>query len=232
MVSSYTTRLFIIAKSPGDSICKITKVLPDFQRVTALPRLQFRPPCATISLFSIRKDIQGGDLPMRTEERRAAILRALHESDTPQSATALATRFSVSRQIIVGDVALLRAGGEAIIATPRGYLLDHPSPGLIRRVAVRHRAEEMPAELFAMVDAGCTVADVIVEHPLYGQLTGPLALHCRRDVEQFLSRCQESDAIPLSQLTGGIHLHTLLCPDEESFAQAKEALRSLGVLME
>ena len=32
---------------------------------------------------------------MRTEERRAAILRALHESDTPQSATALATRFSV-----------------------------------------------------------------------------------------------------------------------------------------
>ena len=55
---------------------------------------------------------------MRTEERRAAILRALHESDTPQSATALATRFSVSRQIIVGDVALLRAGGDAIIATP------------------------------------------------------------------------------------------------------------------
>lgn len=83
-----------------------------------------------------------------------------------------------------------------------------------------------------MVDAGCTVVDVIVEHPLYGQLTGPLALHCRRDVEQFLSRCRESDAIPLSQLTGGIHLHTLLCPDEESFAQAKEALRALGVLME
>ncbi len=169
---------------------------------------------------------------MRTEERRAAVLQALQESDAPQSATALATRFSVSRQIIVGDVALLRARGESIIATPRGYIMELPSQGLIRRVAVRHRDEEMPAELFAMVDGGCTVADVIVEHPLYGQLTGPLALRSRRDVEQFLTRCRESDALPLSQLTGGIHLHTLLCPDEESFDRVKETLRSMGILME
>ena len=231
MVSSYTTRLFIIAKSPGDSICKITKVLADFQRVTALPRLQFRPPCATISLFSIRKDIQGGDLPMRTEERRAAILRALHESDTPQSATALATRFSVSRQIIVGDIALLRAGGADILATPRGYCLQNAAAaGLTRRVAVRHDEAGMEAELNTMVDNGCTVVDVIVEHPLYGQLTGPLQLSSRYDVAQFIARSHTAQ--PLSVLTGGIHLHTLLCPSEDAYRRVLDALRQAGFLLE
>ena len=33
-------------------------------------------------------------------------------------------------------------------------------------------------------------------------------------------------------LTEGIHLHTLSCPDEAAFARVREALRSLGVLLE
>ena len=40
-----------------------------------------------------------------------------------------------------------------------------------------------------MVDQGCTVLDVIVDHPIYGQLTGPLQLSNRYDVGQFLARC-------------------------------------------
>ena len=54
------------------------------------------------------------------QERRRAVARALEEADGPVSAAALAERFSVSRQIIVGDIALLRAAGADISATPRG----------------------------------------------------------------------------------------------------------------
>lgn len=169
---------------------------------------------------------------MLAEERRQIILRLLQNAGQPISASALAARLSVSRQVIVGDIALLRAGGEEILATPRGYCLQSLRPGLIRRVAVCHSDGDMEAELNAMVDQGCTVEDVIVEHPLYGQLTGPLRLSSRYDVAQFIARSRSSEAQPLSVLTGGIHLHTLLCPDEDAFRRLREVLRQQGFLLE
>ena len=169
---------------------------------------------------------------MHAEERRQAILDVLQRAVRPVSAGALAERFSVSRQIIVGDVALLRAGGADISATPRGYVIQATPAGIIRQVACRHAASGMEAELNAIVDHGCTVLDVIVEHPVYGQLTGLLQLSSRYDVQQFLSRCSQSDARPLSDLTEGIHLHTLSCPDEKAYHRVLAALRELCVLME
>ena len=169
---------------------------------------------------------------MRAEERRQAIEDILRKSAQPVSAGTLAARFSVSRQIIVGDIALLRAAGADIAATPRGYVIQHSPEGLVRQVAVHHDAAGMEAELNAVVDYGCTVLDVIVEHPIYGQLTGPLQLSSRSDVAQFIARCAQSDARPLSDLTGGIHLHTLSCPSEAAFVRVQNALRELGVLLE
>ena len=118
---------------------------------------------------------------MDAAARRAAILSVLERTDHPVSAAALAREFSVSRQIIVGDVDLLRAGGLSIAATPRGYMLPEEHSGLVRTLACRHRADQMEDELNAIVDQGCTVIDVIVEHPIYGQLTGPLQLSSRYD---------------------------------------------------
>lgn len=170
---------------------------------------------------------------MHAAERRQAILNILQNAPQPVSASALAGRLAVSRQIIVGDIALLRAGGADILATPRGYCLQSPAgAGLIRRVAVRHGAEGTEAELNAMVDQGCTVVDVIVEHPLYGQLTGALQLSNRYDVAQFIARSQSADALPLSRLTDGIHLHTLRCPSEDAFRRVTALLRQQGILLE
>ena len=169
---------------------------------------------------------------MNAEQRREAILNTLRRTDQPLSATALAGTFSVSRQVVVGDIALLRAAGADISATPRGYVMHHEAAGLVRTVATRHSAADMEAELNAMVDQGCTVVDVIVEHPIYGQLTGPLALSSRSDVSQLIARCAEEAAQPLSALTEGIHLHTLSCPSEEAFERVKKQLRALGVLLE
>ena len=169
---------------------------------------------------------------MHTEQRREAILQVLREAEGPVSATALARRFSVSRQIIVGDIALLRAAGADISATPRGYVILRDQGGLTRTVACQHDTDGMEQELNAMVDQGCTVLDVIVEHPIYGQLTGPLQISNRHDVQQFIHRCQEAEALPLSRLTDGIHLHTLSCPDEASLERVRENLRKLGILFE
>lgn len=169
---------------------------------------------------------------MQAEQRRQAILETLYQAKQAVSATALAEKFSVSRQVIVGDVALLRASGAAIAATPRGYIIRDAAPGLVHQVACIHDAAGMEAELNAMVDHGCTVVDVTVEHGIYGQLTGSLQLSSRYDVQQFLLRSRAADARPLSDLTGGIHLHTLSCPDEAAFARVQEELRRQGFLLE
>lgn len=167
---------------------------------------------------------------MTAEERRNAILLALSQSRRPISASALAKQFGVSRQIVVGDVALLRAGGADIAATPRGYLIQRGQAGMLRQVACRHTAEEMEAELNIIVDNGCAVLDVVVEHPVYGQLTGALQLRSRYDVQQFVSR--SAKAQPLSLLTEGIHLHTLSCPDEAAYQRVRAALGAAGFLLE
>lgn len=169
---------------------------------------------------------------MDAQERRQYIARRLEESTRPVSAAALARACSVSRQVIVGDVALLRAGGMDIAATPRGYVLPQPSAGLVRTLACRHGGELMEAELNAIVDQGCTVLDVIVEHPIYGQLTGSLQLSSRYEVGQFVTRCRLEAAPPLSQLTEGIHLHTISCPSEEAFQRVRAALSAQGILVE
>ena len=167
---------------------------------------------------------------MDSEARREALAERLRGAEGPLSAVALARELNVSRQVIVGDVALLRAGGLDITATPRGYLLPRPPAGIKCVFACRHRADQMAEELNAMVDQGCTVLDVIVEHPIYGQLTGPLRLSSRYDVAQFVARCREQAAAPLSQLTEGVHLHTVLCPDRGTAGRVREALERLDFL--
>ena len=66
---------------------------------------------------------------MTAKERREQIYRQL--TTAPVSATALAKQFAVSRQVIVGDIALLRAEGCSITATARGYII--PDEGALTR---------------------------------------------------------------------------------------------------
>lgn len=167
---------------------------------------------------------------MTAIERRNAIYQVL-SADTPISATALAGRFGVTRQVVVGDIALLRAEGRSVIATPRGYIIPVPD-GFLRTIACVHNAQQTRDELNAMVDCGCTVIDVVVEHPVYGQLTAPLAISSRYDVEQLIEKMASASASPLSALTEGIHLHTLSCPDAQVFDHLCDKLREMGMLFE
>ncbi|MEG0804465.1 MAG: transcription repressor NadR, partial [Pygmaiobacter sp.] len=139
---------------------------------------------------------------MNATQRRSAVKETLLQSDFPLSAGTLAARFGVSRQIIVGDVALLRAEGCPIIATPRGYLVQHETHLATRTVACRHTRDELLDELYTIVDTGCGILDVIVEHPVYGQLTGNLSIASRYDADEFWNLLVEQQAEPLSLLTG------------------------------
>lgn len=167
---------------------------------------------------------------MDAASRRQAILDRLRAADRPVSASSLAAEQNVSRQIIVGDIAILRAGGAEISATPRGYVLPQAMDGITRTIACRHTLAQTGQELDILVDNGCTVLDVIVEHPVYGQLTGQLHLSSRYDVGQFLQKVSRSGARPLSALTGGVHLHTILCPDEAAWHRVRAALDQAGFL--
>lgn len=164
-------------------------------------------------------------------ERRDVLLQRLQESDRPLSANALAKELKVSRQIIVGDVALLRAKGMDIVATPRGYLYErHKQEGIYRTIAVSHSMEQLKDELYTIVDQGGTLIDVIVEHPVYGELLGNLHISSRYDADEFLCKLEKDKARPLSNLTDGLHLHTIQCRDEEGLKRILDALQAKGFL--
>ncbi len=168
---------------------------------------------------------------MNAETRRKHIIDILSRSTGPISAAALAGELSVSRQVIVGDIALLRAAGEEITATPRGYVLVQEEPGSLYTVACYHTEDRTEDELNIFVDNGCIVEDVVVEHPIYGQIVGQLHLVSRYDVGQFVARLGEFTGASLCSLTGGIHLHTLRCPDDAAYNRACEDLKAAGMFL-
>ncbi|WP_206459751.1 transcription repressor NadR [Anaerovorax sp. IOR16] len=174
---------------------------------------------------------------MQTETRRQQILTALQKSDSPISATALASQFKVSRQVIVGDIAILRASGNNISATPRGYLYTaeddtQNSFGYIGVIACKHTASQLIEELYTVVDYGGCLIDVTIEHAIYGQISGSLAIHSRYDADLFVARVQEGEGKPLSDLTEGIHLHRIGCKDISAFLRIENALLKKGIALQ
>ena len=82
-----------------------------------------------------------------------------------------------------------------------------------------------------MVDHGVKVLDVIVEHPLYGELRGSLMIESRADLQDFLKHVRSSHASLLSSLTGGVHLHTIEASRPEMISRAKAQLRARDFLL-
>lgn len=170
---------------------------------------------------------------MDANRRRQAIMDCLQEAAQPITGSELAARLSVSRQVIVQDIALLRAQGQKILATPQGYIiLSQDNSKLLKRTfACRHFEADTRKELNIFVDCGGIVEDVIVEHPIYGQISGSLMLKSRADVAAFCRKVEESDAALLSSLTEGVHLHTVRAEKSEVFRQIEKALDDAGILL-
>lgn len=172
---------------------------------------------------------------MNAATRREKIIELLSNTEKPLSASAIASQFSVSRQVIVGDIALLRASGAQIIATPRGYLLEQAKDnrnGIEIEIACIHDDDRLAEELYTVVDLGGAMIDVTVAHSVYGQICAPLHIFSRFDADAFLDKLKTASAQPLCTLTGGIHLHRLRCPNQTVQARVLDALRAKGLLFQ
>lgn len=167
---------------------------------------------------------------MGAKLRREKILSHLKNAGSAVNGTQLAGIFEVSRQVIVGDIALLRASGNEILSTPQGYIYGSKEGGLIKKIVCIHGVEGIEEELNIIVDNGCEVIDVIIEHAVYGELSGKLEISNRYDVQSFVHTLLTENAPPLSLLTGGVHIHTLRCPDEEAFLRVLRQLEENGYL--
>lgn len=166
---------------------------------------------------------------MEAARRREQILDRLSAATTPVPASTLGHELGVSRQIVVGDVALLRATGQAIRATNRGYVLVRPSTRARRSFHVQHGPEQVEAELAAIIDAGGTLLDLSIPHTAYGQVTVDLLIRDHEDISHLLGQLRTSP--PLSQLTNGDHFHTVEADDEATLDAVSTALDALGVLV-
>ncbi len=164
---------------------------------------------------------------MNGTTRRENILIELSNANQAVPARKFAETFNVSRQVIVGDIALLRAEGHPIIATNKGYLIKDEIEGLLKKyVAMNHTKDETRLELETFVKHGVSVESVTVEHPVYGEITGSLNIQTNEDIDDFL----KLDSELLSTLTEGIHIHTIICPDETTYKAVKDDLDNLGLL--
>ena len=170
---------------------------------------------------------------MNAEQRRNLIIEKLENLSVPVCATSLANDFGVTRQIIVADIALLRASGYPIRAEHKGYVLDKPDTSAItKKVAVNHSKESMIDELYAIVDNGGKVLDVTVEHSIYDRISAQLNIASRYDADKFMEKINTTGANPLSLLTHGLHIHTVAVENEESFLRIRDKLTELGIFIE
>lgn len=160
-------------------------------------------------------------------------METLNQAKSPVSGTELAANFGVSRQVVVQDVALLRAEGYDIVATARGYL--HPksmTDAIVKTIAVKHKIDAMEDELYTIVEYGAKILDITVEHPIYGEIKGNLMLSTKQDVDEFVQAFRSSGAAPLSVVTNGVHLHRIQVPSLKIYELILSALKEKDFLLE
>lgn len=165
--------------------------------------------------------------------RRERLINILKNSkDEPISGTELARQLGVSRQVIVQDIALLRAVNKNILSTTKGYLLYYQEPDKVNRCfMVKHSNDQIEDELCTIVDHGGKVLDVLVMHDIYGEIRTDLIISNRKDVYDFVKKVNEKQTVPLKELTDGTHLHTVEADSEGTLDEIEAVLREKGYLV-
>lgn len=167
---------------------------------------------------------------MTGTERRNQIVERIKKNDVPVSGTMLAKEFEVSRQVIVQDIALIRAAGYDIISTHRGYLLNEPISAN-RIFKVQHTDEQTEEELYSIVDLGGTVANVMVNHKVYGQMEAELNINSRKKAKDFIDDIKNGKSSPLKNITSNYHYHKVVADSEETLDMIEETLQEKGFLV-
>ncbi|WP_079476916.1 transcription repressor NadR [Marinococcus halophilus] len=170
-------------------------------------------------------------------DRRKQLLEWLETSTRPLTGNSLASKASVSRQVIVQDMSLLKAQGQPILATSQGYIImknNEAGQTVRERIAVSHPSDPDSTlqELYLIVDHGGKVLDVSVEHPVYGDITASLMIESRIGADRFIENMRRTNASMLSELTAGVHLHTIEISSHAQFNVLLDALQKHGYLID
>lgn len=171
---------------------------------------------------------------MTGEVRREQMLQMLQQQETPMSGAALAKYFGVSRQVIVQDIALMRAENHPIISTNKGYLCrtqEQQNTQPKRVFCVKHTTEQVFEEFVSVLELGGKILDVAVEHELYGQIRVDLLIETIQDAREFVNRMIGCKDNPLKVLTDDCHYHTVAAPSEKLLDLIEKELKSKGFLV-
>lgn len=166
---------------------------------------------------------------MNVEDRRNEILNILKNSDEPVSAKELAVRFGVSRQVIVQDMAVIRASTDGIVSTYQGYVF-HGSKACSREFKVCHDDRRAEQELSAIVDCGGRVKNVSISHRIYGRITAELDIASQQDVKEFMEQISTGKSSLLGNATSGYHYHLVEAANEERLDLVEKRLSEAGIL--
>ena len=165
--------------------------------------------------------------------RREKLIEIIKNRKEPITGGELSQILGVSRQVIVQDIALLRAADYDIISTTKGYLLyQHNEPTYTRVINVKHSTDEIEDELCTIVDNGGKILDVHVIHEIYGRIVTDLFIRNRSDVYDFVKQVKEKKIVPLKELTAGTHSHTIEANSEEILDRIEESLRKKNYLID
>lgn len=164
---------------------------------------------------------------MDGQTRRKKLIDIIQKSVKPVSGTTLADKLSVSRQVVVTDIALIRANGIDIISTNRGYIISSESK-CKRIIKSRHNDEQILDELFTIVDNGGCAENIIINHRFYNRLEAPLNVSSRREAKEFMEAIESGKSKSLSSATSGYHYHTISADSEETLDLIEEELKAKG----
>lgn len=168
---------------------------------------------------------------MNAVKRREQLAALLTGASGALSGSALAKELGVSRQVIVGDIAVLRGEGFNIISTTKGYVLAD-SLVCSRVLKLQHSDEDVKTELETVINAGGSVKNVFVNHKMYGRLSAPMNIATHRQIADYLDDIRYGKSAPLKNVTSGYHYHTVLAESEAVLDEIEKQLRQLGFVVE
>ncbi len=164
---------------------------------------------------------------MDGQTRRKKIIDLISKSPAPISGTALAKELDVSRQVVVTDIALIRANGVDVISTNRGYVITAENK-CKRIIKSRHTDEEILDELFTVVDCGGCVENIIINHRFYNRIEAPLNIRSRLDAREFNEAIVSGKSKSLSSATSGYHYHTISADSDDTLDIIEQELKDKG----
>ncbi len=167
---------------------------------------------------------------MKAQERRKQLTAILSAAKEPVSGGDLGKELNCSRQIIVSDIAMLKALGFDILSTNKGYILSK-SHFAERVFKVRHTSEKTEDELTLIVSLDGIVSDVFVWHKVYGKIRADLNLFSIEGIKKYIEGIKSGKSTELMHITSGYHYHTVKADSVSVLDKIEEELKNNGYIV-